>query len=181
MGSADTTEAMLRKLMLSSLDGDGSAYRVLLSELARYLKRYYTRRLHPAHGAGADDLVQETLMAIHDRRMTYDRGRPFTPWVKAIAHYKFVDHARRGSRQATVPLSDDMPIFASDENAALDVSSALSSIPARSSQLIRRVKLEGASIAEAAREEGMSESAARVAIHRALKLLRARFAGKDDE
>lgn len=177
----DPTELRLRGLMFAALDGDAAAYRSLLAELGRHLRRYFTRRLTPAFAAHAEDLVQETLLAIHTRRVTYDRDRPFTAWIHAIAHHKFVDHVRRQSIRLTSPLDDDAPIFAHDDNedalARRDLDVVLDTVPARTSDLIRRTKVDGQSVAEAAAANNMSETAAKVSIHRGLKALAARFAG----
>ena len=48
---------------------------------------------------------------------------------------------------------------------------------ARTGDLIRRTRIDGASVAEAAAAHGISETAAKVSIHRGLKSLAARFAG----
>ncbi|WP_375452533.1 sigma-70 family RNA polymerase sigma factor [uncultured Devosia sp.] len=177
----DPTETRLRGLMLASLDGDAVAYRALLADLGRHLRPYFTRRLTPAFASHAEDLVQETLLAVHTRRMTYDRKRPFTAWLHAVAHHKFVDHVRRQSIRLTVPLEDDAPIFAHDEGAdALarrDLAIVLDTVPARTGDLIRRTRVDGASVAEAAAVHGMTETAAKVSIHRGLKALAMRFAG----
>ena len=179
----DTTETRLRALMLASLDGDAAAYRSLLAELGRHLRPYFTRRLTPAFASHAEDLVQETLLAIHTRRMTYDRARPFTAWLHAVAHHKFVDHVRRQSIRLTVPLKDDAPIFAHDDHtdaaARRDLDVVLDSIPDRTSDLIRRTHVQGATIAEAAAVHGMTATAAKASIHRGLKSLMARFSGGD--
>lgn len=181
MADTDTIETRLRGLMLQALDGDAAAYRMLLADLGRHLRPYFTRRLSAAHSSHAEDLVQETLLAIHTRRMTYDRERPFTAWLHAVAHHKFVDHVRRHAIRLTVPLDDNAPIFATDESestaARMDVEKLLHTVPPRTGTLIRQVKLEGASIAEAAAAAGMSETAAKVSIHRGIKALAARFAG----
>jgi len=178
---ADPTETRLRTLMLAALDGDAAAYRTLLADLSKHLRPYFTRRLTPAFASHAEDLVQETLLAIHTRRMTYDRNRPFTAWLHAIAHHKFVDHVRRQSIRLTVPLEDDAPILAHDDNADAiarrDLDAVLDNVPARTSDLIRRTRIGGSSIAEAAAVHGISETAAKVSIHRGLKSLAARFAG----
>lgn len=178
---ADPTETRLRGLMLASLDGDAAAYRKLLAELSRHLRPYFTRRLTPAGASHAEDLVQETLLAIHTRRMTYDRNRPFTAWLHAIAHHKFVDHVRRQSIRLTVPLEDDAPIIAPDSTgdaiARSDLDTVLASVPDRTSDLIRRTRIEGASVAEAAAAHGMTETAAKVSIHRGLKTLMGKFGG----
>lgn len=179
---ADLTEARLGGLMHAALDGDEAAYRTLLAEISRYLRPHFARRLSAAHASHAEDLVQETLLAVHTRRMTYDRDRPFTAWLHAIAHHKFVDHVRRHAIRPTVPLEDDAPIFASDDSANAadrhDVDAVLAEVPARTADLIRQTKLEGASVAEAAARHGITETAAKVSIHRGLKSLMGRFAGE---
>lgn len=179
--AADATETRLRELMLASLDGDRAAYRHLLTDLTRYLRPYFLRRLSPAHQSHAEDLVQETLLAVHARRLTYDRARPFTAWLHAVAHHKLVDHVRRSSIRQTVHLEDDAPAFAEDlsGNAAdrLDVDAVLGEVNPRTADLIRETRLEGLSVAEAAARHGMTETAAKVSIHRGLKSLMGRFGG----
>jgi RNA polymerase sigma-70 factor (ECF subfamily) len=178
---ADATEKRLRELMLAALDGDAAAYRTLLADLTRYLRPWFARRLSPAHSSHAEDLVQETLLALHTRRMTYDRSRPFTSWLHAVAHHKFVDHVRRHAIRPTVHLDDDAPIFASDDSANAadrhDVAMVLKEVPDRTADLIRQTRIEGASVAEAAARHGITETAAKVSIHRGLKSLMGKFAG----
>ena len=64
--------------MVRSQAGDAAAYRMLLHALSPHLRAYFTRRLGPGRSADAEDLVQETLMAVHTHRATYDQARPFT-------------------------------------------------------------------------------------------------------
>ena len=184
MSGTSDMEARWRALMLASLAGDASAYRTLLSELGAHLRRYYARRLDGALAMNGEDLVQETLMAIHTRRLTYDPAQRFTVWVFALARYKLIDHFRRQRIRMTVPLADDAALFARDEagdvSARMDVATVLGTIPERPRELIRQVKLEGATVAEAAVRAGMSETAAKVSIHRGLKALAARFSGGAD-
>jgi Sigma-70 region 2 len=66
------------RLMAAAQAGDARAYRTLLSELAPWLRRYYARRLPPAM---TEDAVQDVLLAIHEKRHTYDPERPFGPWI----------------------------------------------------------------------------------------------------
>ena len=165
-------EAQYRDWMLAALAGDASAYRSLLSGLTRHLRGYYARRLGPA---AAEDVVQETLIAIHTRRATYDPQRPFTAWVYGIARYKLVDEYRRGKRTAAVPLDEAGDLFTADEAQAAiarrDVEKLLAKLPAAKRDLVREIKLEGHSIADTAARTGMSEAAVKVTVHRALKSL----------
>jgi RNA polymerase sigma factor (sigma-70 family) len=179
-------EPHLRALMLNALDGDGRAYASLLETLRTHLVRYYSVRLGSGLAANRDDLVQETLLAIHTRRQTYDRDQPLTAWVYAIARYKLIDHFRRNRVRATVPIDDEIGLFARDESddaaARMDIDTVLSTLDKRPAELIREVRVHGATIAEAAKRAGMSETAAKVSIHRGIKALAARFAGgRSDE
>jgi RNA polymerase sigma factor (sigma-70 family) len=172
-------EARLKRLMLSALAGDATAYRELLRDLSGGLRSYFSRRLPVALSANGEDLVQDTLMAIHAKRHTFDTTAPLTAWVYAIARHKLIDHLRRSRMRATVPLEDSEAFLAIDNEhsmaARLDVDHLLASMPARSSRLVQQVRIEGATIAEAAAVEGMTETAAKVSIHRTLKALAARI------
>ncbi|WGF90018.1 sigma-70 family RNA polymerase sigma factor [Marinivivus vitaminiproducens] len=165
----------MRLLMLEGLAGDGASYRLLLDELSRHLQRYFLRRLHGGLAADADDLVQETLMAVHSKRATYEQDRPFTPWAHAIARYKLLDYLRQRRVRPTVSLDDAGELFADDTveatAARMDVERLLDTLPPRTGTLIRKVKIEGGSVAEAASANGMSESAVKVGIHRGMKAL----------
>jgi RNA polymerase sigma-70 factor (ECF subfamily) len=178
-----TSEADLKALMIASLDGDGGAYRVLLGDLRRRLSAYFSRRLRQS-SADVDDLVQDTLMAIHTRRETYDRSLVFTAWAFAIARYKLIDHYRRRGRRVFVPLEDAGALFAEDDSAAADaradIERALAKLPERTRTLVRGVKLDELSHAEAAAKSGMTEGAVKVAVHRGLKALTAHFGGGGD-
>lgn len=173
-------EEQLGGLMRKSLAGDAGAYRVLLGELGTLLHRYFARRLG-RDSADVEDLVQDTLMAVHAKRATYDVGQPFTVWIHAIARYKLIDHARYRRIRVTVPLEEDEAVFASDEvEAAMarrDLDAMLDTLPAQPRTLIREVKIEGRSVAETAEKTGLSEAAVKVGVHRGLKALAARFGG----
>ena len=169
--------------MLAALAGDAAAYRTLLELLERELAPFFRRRL-ALDPAEADDLVQETLIAIHTRRGTYDASQSFAGWAYGIARHKLVDHFRRRGRAATIPLEDGGALFAADDSAGADarhdVEIALAKLPPATRSLIRDIKLRDLSHAEAARARGMSETAAKVAVHRGMKKLAAFFRpGKD--
>jgi len=177
----ETSEAELRALMVASLAGDAGAYRALLGDLRPRLGSYFGRRLR-REPDDVEDLVQDTLIAIHTRRETYDRNQALTPWVYAIARYKLIDHYRRGGRRVFVPLDDAASeLRVEDHGAAVDarrdVEKALASLPPRARGLLRDLKLDERSVAETAARAGMSEGAVKVASHRALKSLMDRFAG----
>lgn len=168
-------ETRLKALMLAALGGDAAAYRALLAALAAHLRAYFLRRL--ASHADAEDLVQETLIAIHGRRATYDTALPFTVWLHAIARYKLIDHFRRARLRRTLPLEEAQSVIAEEETESVgarrDVERLLAKLPPSRSRLVRQVKLEGLSTAETASRTGLSQSAVKVGVHRALKALSA--------
>jgi RNA polymerase sigma-70 factor, ECF subfamily len=164
-------EARFRELMIRTLEGDSRAYRALLGELSRYLRGYFKRRIRDAE---VEDLVQETLLAFHSKRHTYDGALPFMPWAYAIARYKLADHFRR-NHSPHVPLEEAGELFApeSSEESAVraDLQKLLERLPARRRSLITDVKLRGLSVAEAARKRGVTAVSARVMLHRSLRWL----------
>jgi RNA polymerase sigma-70 factor, ECF subfamily len=163
-------EAQYREWMLAGLAGDAAAYRKLLSALTGHLRAYFARRVGPA---AAEDLVQESLIAMHTRRATYDPAQPFTAWVYGIARYKLIDEYRREKRRAAVPLDEAPELFAHDEveaaTARRDVEKLLARLPEAKRKLVRDIKLDGRSVEETAAATGLSESAVKVNVHRALK------------
>jgi RNA polymerase sigma-70 factor (ECF subfamily) len=170
----------LKALMLAALAGDAASYRALLKALGIHLRAYYARRLG---GGDVEDLVQETLLAMHTRRATYDVTQPLTAWVYAIARYKLIDYLRRAKIRQTVPIENaENVLAANDTDTALiqrDIEQALASLPERTRQLIRQTKIAGLTAAEAGAQTGMSESAVKVSVHRAMKALTAKFSGSD--
>jgi RNA polymerase sigma-70 factor (ECF subfamily) len=175
----ETSDGELKVLMIAALDGDGGAYRALLGDLRLRLAAYFGRRLR-RDPDDVEDLVQDTLIAIHTRRGTYDRGQALTPWVYAIARYKLIDHYRRGGRRVFVPLEDAGELRVPDHGAAVgarrDVERALATLPERTRALLRDLKIDELSVAETAARAGMSEGAVKVAAHRGLRALIDRFA-----
>ena len=167
--------------MLRALDGDAPAYRRLLVELRERLQSYFARRLE-GRPAETEDLVQDTLIAIHDRRATFDRSQMLSAWVFAIARYKLIDHYRRLGRRVFVPVDDEgLGLAAPDASAASDakrdIDRGLAALPERARDLVRRVKLEDESIADVSARTGLSESAVKVAVHRGFLKLAARLRG----
>lgn len=172
-------EDVLRGLMIDGLGGDAAAHAALLRLLVPVLRGFYRRR---ANGGDDDieDLVQETLIAVHSRRATYDRERAFTAWLFAIARYKMVDHFRRVRRLHPIEGLEDVLLAEDFEPAAtarLDVEDLLAILPPKQASMIRATRLDGLSVAEAAEAGGIGESDVKVSVHRGLKALMARIQG----
>ncbi|MBI0331441.1 sigma-70 family RNA polymerase sigma factor [Burkholderia plantarii] len=181
-GARQQAEQALRQWLLAGLDGDEAAYRRFLGALSAHLRGFVRRRL-ASRPADVEDLVQEILLAVHDKRHTYRVGEPLTAWIHAIARYKLIDYFRAWSRQDALNESFDDEsewIAASDlepSEARRDLGRLLDTLPDRQRLPIVHVKLEGLSVAETARMTGLSESAVKIGVHRGLKALAAKIRG----
>lgn len=174
-----TNETVLRGLMVAGLDGDAAAHAALLRLLVPLLRGFYRRRVRGADD-DVEDLVQETLIAVHTRRATYDRERAFTGWLFAVARYKMVDHFRRAGRLRPIDGLEDTLVADNFEAAAIarhDIDELLAALPPKQAQMIRATRIEGLSIAEAADAAGIGESDVKVSVHRGLRALMARVQG----
>lgn len=176
------SENQLRELLMQGQGGDAGAYHRFLEVLSAHLRAYFRKRLFQRPD-DVEDLVQETLLAVHNQRHTYRPDQPLTAWVYAIARYKLVDLLRaRSAREAlTDPLDDELEVFASSDTEAAeakrDLNQLLAGLPDRQRLPIVHVKVEGLSVVEAAQLTGMSESAIKIGVHRGLKALAARIRG----
>jgi RNA polymerase sigma factor (sigma-70 family) len=164
-------------LMVAGQAGNGGAYRRLLEETREWLQRYYARRLPSSM---VDDATQEALIAVHDKRHTYDPSLPFGPWLAAIARYKWIDRLRALKSRPTEALSDDFPSrdHAEAVTSAAVLDQLLGTLKPAQSEVIRLVKIYGLSIEEASVRTGQSASLVKVNIHRGLSLL-AKMAGQE--
>jgi RNA polymerase sigma-70 factor, ECF subfamily len=173
-----TNEIELKDLMLASLDGHAASHRALLDRLSSRLRAYYKGKLVRVGRSvtEAEDLVQEAILAIHLKRHTYDPAEPLTPWVHAIARYKLIDFLRRTRTSlADAPIEEADTMMAHDDNvdaeSTYDVKRLMERLPKNMRCAIEAVKLDGLSIAEAARRCGISEPGVKMSIHRGLKTL----------
>ena len=94
--------------MRAALAGDDLAYRQLLTDLSPYLRNLCRKACARAGLAPteAEDAVQETLLAIHLKRHTWDSAQSLTPWIAVIARNKIIDSARRRGRRAESDIAD---------------------------------------------------------------------------
>ena len=156
--------------------GDRDCYRKLLEEVSAALEAYLRRMLGDA--PWADDCVQETLLAVHRARHTYDPRRRFRPWLFAIARNEAVDALRRpGVSGRREPPESDPPSGSSQEEAGhrdrlIDAARVLRELEPAQREALVLTKLEGHSIQEAARRAGVSESAMKTRVHRAVRAAR---------
>jgi RNA polymerase sigma-70 factor (ECF subfamily) len=169
-------ETRLRPLWIAAQSGDERAYRQSLALMATRLRSFFRRRM-PTLIDDVEDLVQETLLAVHLQRGTYDSAFPVTAWLTAIARHKLVDlFRRRGRKEGLHDEYDDveeseLATEQAEPHASRDIAVLLRTLPDAQRRAIELTKLEGLSVTEAAGRTGASEASIKVQVHRGLKRL----------
>jgi RNA polymerase sigma-70 factor, ECF subfamily len=178
---ADSQENQWPLLMRAANLGDAKAYRNLLLQLTPVLRSLARRGLARAGLAAqdAEDIVQETLLAIHLNRQSWDEDAPFGPWLWAIARHKMIDALRRRGRRIDLPIDSLAEVLEADESEpsmlVADVDRHVESLSAGQRNVVRAIAVDGASISEAAARLSMTTGAVRVALHRGLRALAAKL------
>jgi RNA polymerase sigma-70 factor (ECF subfamily) len=173
-------ETQLHFLLSDGLGGNARSYQLFLKLLSSHLRAYFKRRIYQL-ADDVEDLVQETLLAVHNKRHTYLVAQPVTAWVYAIARYKLIDWLRaRASREAMHdPIDDQSELFCETDDearqASKDLALMLVGLPDKQRLPIVFVKVEGLTVMETAQKLGMTESAVKIGIHRGLKTLAKKF------
>jgi RNA polymerase sigma factor (sigma-70 family) len=188
--------------MRAAQGGDPRAYERLLREITPVV-RAVARRVC-SERRDLEEIVQDTLLTVHRVRHTYDPGRPFTPWLAAIASRRSIDALRRRGRIARHELSAEEigsrtghesalevgeSVVQADETSvevtanrelegirvAQELEALLRRLPARQREALESVKLKEMTLAEASAASGQSVGALKVNVHRAIKTLRRLF------
>lgn len=157
--------------------GDATAYRALLDDLGPLLTRFLRRRVRDTEDLA--DAYQDTFLAMHRARFTYQSSRPIEPWLFAIARNVAADYGRRWHRRHRHELPSDGTPEPIAEPASDGPSPALATVmralPNRQREALQLLKLQGLSIREAATLVGTTPGALKLRAHRAYLALRAAF------
>ncbi len=158
--------------------GDKKAYESLLKQISVYARHVLSGRVPPG---ALDDIVQDVLISVHKSLHTFRADRAFKPWLFAIINFRRLDFLRAhygDHKDRHVPLEDvdfatplDTP-EPSDHLELKDVQTALNQFPEGQRRIFERVKIQGHSIRDVAKEVGMNESAVKVSAHRTLNKLK---------
>lgn len=168
-----------------ALGGDAAAYERFLAAIVPHLRAMAHRRAAESGlpAGEAEDIVQETLIAIHLKRGTWDPERPLGPWIAAIVRNKMIDALRRRGRRAAVPIEDVIETLeapaAGETLAERDLERLLAGLKQQQVAVVRSISLGGLSVRETAQKLSMSETAVRVTLHRALKKLASLYRASD--
>lgn len=184
MGLSSEKNQRLSDLMKQAQDGDSLAYAELLAEVSQILKSFLIKRTGTA--MAADDIIQETLLAIHGARHTYRPEKPFAPWMFAISQHKLGDYWRRLNRSTQREVQNELVLqnysYAETQNNGFDdrLTQALAELPEKQRRAVDLTKIQGYSVEEAAQKMNIGVSALKVLAHRAYKALRLKLGRRDD-
>lgn len=182
MTQGSVNEDELANLMRGAQNGDARAYNQLLAAITPRLRNFVRSQRRFLRPEDIEDLVQDILLSLHAVRATYDPGRPFIPWVMAIARNRLVDAARRYGRQAAHEVKVDLSSVTFPDDATNNSSEvysdpdalkeAIRSLPPGQRDAVEMLKLREMSLKEASAATGMSVGALKVSVHRAVGALR---------
>jgi RNA polymerase sigma-70 factor (ECF subfamily) len=181
--SREELELKLRLLYQHSMNGDKESYEVFLELCSALIKRYLLRLGgRYVDTQSMEDLLQEVLITLHEKKHTYQRERPFLPWLYSIARHRYIDFYRSKKRQPGTVTFD--PEFEKNYQTQLheplhDVEEIMSFLTPKQKEMLTLVKVEGASYQEAAKTLSMSVSGVKVGIHRILKSLKGKVNHED--
>jgi len=173
-------------LMKKVQAGHKEAYLELLDQIGPLIFRYISRRCNDQYFA--EEVYQESLLNLHKARHTYDCQYPFEPWLYAITKNTLFKFLKKQTLQRQSDILDEEVSYSSTNHFnktnqsssfddQLDLESMLDTLPNDQKESIKLVKLEGLKMKEAANKLGISVSAMKVRVHRAIHQLRKKFRG----
>ena len=161
-----------------SQKGDERAYKSLLRDIVGPIKAFAQQKV--GFLDAADDIVQESLLAIHKARHTYDPKKSFDSWMFAIVRYKIIDFYRKESKRQSKLICDENLLLSLKEEQDKDTPSderldllplCLESLPKKYQEALHCVKIQETPIKEAAKILGISEANVKTRCSRGYKML----------
>jgi RNA polymerase sigma-70 factor (ECF subfamily) len=182
VSAASRSDPRLDRAMERYVSGDLAAFDELYTLVAPSLHRYLVQLVRQRELA--DDLLQHTFLKVHLARGSWISGSHAYPFFLAVARNAALDELRRRSTRSvrltetgTLPeVAEPPPSPALAPDAAETVRGAIYRLPARYREAIELTKHQNLSLREAALVAGATESAMKLRVHRAYRLLRKRLA-----
>jgi RNA polymerase sigma-70 factor (ECF subfamily) len=156
--------------------GDADAYRALLDDVGPAVLSFLSRRIDDRDDLA--DAYQDTFLALHRARHTYQPTRPIEPWLFAIARNVAADFGRRRRRRAVHEIVSDHtpePTVEPERDVGARLDAALRALPNRQREALQLLKFQGLTVAEAAARVGTTPGALKVRAHRAYVALKSAF------
>ncbi len=168
--------------------GDQEAYGELVDAYAASIYTHVYRLVR--HRQEAEDLAQEAFLRAYRYLPRFEQGRPFRPWLYTIATNLAYNALRARGRRGHLVASgaegarpENWETASGEKPMAWDhldaeerrnrLADAVAQLPEQAAALIHLHYHEGMALRQAGEILGLSETAAKVALHRARKKLRA--------
>lgn len=158
--------------------GDQKVYSQLLTDIVPYIRGILAPGL--SNPDWIDDITQEVLISVHKSLHTYSPDRAFCPWLRAIISFRRTDflrryYSKRGDKKVDIENLDFQTEHVTKSEYAgelKDIERALQGLPEDQRIIFQRMKIEGYTAREVAKEMDMSVSAVKVSAHRTAKKLK---------
>jgi RNA polymerase sigma-70 factor, ECF subfamily len=174
------------ELMLRVRLGDREAFGALVRRHLRRAVRLAERLLGDPEDA--EDVAQESFMAVLDAAEGFDPGRPFAPWFYRIVANRCANANRSRVRRGAEPLTPNLvsggrpPDQVAEMSALGDrLRTALLQLPERQRQILLLYEVEGYSGPEISEILEISPGTVRWHLHQARAAMRAILVDEDQE
>lgn len=169
----------IQRLVAKVAEGDKVAYTELLRLSASIVRAHVAARVTGRDRMMIEDIVQDTLLAVHTKYHSYDPSMPYLPWLRTVAHHKLVDHWRRQNIAFLISVDDtesgiDLvePVSAeAHSDAAITLERMFDELSEKQRRVVQLAKLDGKTMVEIAEDLKISVSDAKVTLHRAITRL----------
>jgi RNA polymerase sigma-70 factor (ECF subfamily) len=141
--------------MARAQSGDREAFYELFKDIGPFIIRSLQRRLLDV--SEVEDICQEVMVAVYKSRHTYQPDRPFELWLLAIIRNVKGKHLHRIQERMAVEVQmDELPeILVKDGwTSEMELREALAQLSSTQLEAIGLIKLQGLSVAEAAKHTG---------------------------
>jgi RNA polymerase sigma-70 factor (ECF subfamily) len=161
------------QLMARAQAGDREAFHALFKDIGPFIIRSLQRRLPDSREV--EDICQEVMVAVYKSRHTYQPNRPFEPWLFGIIRNVTGKHFRRDQERLVLEVPvDDLPELCAEDSWTPEIEwrEAVGQLSFMQIEALGLTKLQGLSVAEAAKRTGTSISSIKVRVHRAYASLK---------
>ena len=171
--------------------GDPQAFARLYDRYDRRCFQFIRRLLGPAHADAAEDLHQETWIAVSRNAAAFDAGKAsFAAWLFTIARHKTWDHFRRQKVAVLAGAADEAALMhvpdpgqtpleqVQSREAAEEIVNAVEALPLEQRGAFVMFAHAGLSLEEIAQVTGVTVETAKSRLRYARAKLRAALAGE---
>lgn len=120
----------------------------------------------------AEDVVHDVFVGLPEALRRYEERGALASWLKRVTVRVALSRLRREEVRAAQPLDGLLAAPSRDPAAAIDIESAVATLPPSLRAALVLKEIEGYSHAEIAEMVGISVAASKVRLHRALRALR---------